>query len=159
MKINDFFGNTIQKIKHFFSNLGDNGILTIWIAAILITGTLLWTLTAGSRANVMIKTVNKYLTIIGEERLIESPISNFAQSGWATQAGSWWWMTSREKAVIFPLIIDGAFAPCLGIINREGNLASITPLSKNAERGVDYMQTGYIQVWIDRIEKSAKFIQ
>jgi hypothetical protein len=151
--------NILQKIRHFFAHMGEGGIFALWVVAIVLSGSLIWGLTNQVRANVTIQAVNRHLAEIGEERRVVSAIDSFALSGRATQAGMWCRLSSNEKAVIFPLITNGIFSPCLGIINSEGNLANIIPLSANAKTAVERInRSGILQSWIRRIETSSALL-
>jgi hypothetical protein len=68
-------------------------------------------------------------------------------------------MTSQENAVLFSFIVDGIFSPCLAIISNDGKLASLVPLTVNADRAVSRMNPGYLRIWIDRIEKNAAILR
>ncbi|GMO47136.1 MAG: hypothetical protein Ta2B_29090 [Termitinemataceae bacterium] len=149
----------LNKIKNFFLNLNDGGIFCIWVFAILLAASLLWGLTGKSRAGITVNAVNRLLYELGEDRRVVSAINEFGMSGISLQTGKWFILNSREKAVIFPLIVDGTLSPCLGIVSTEGLFTHIVPLSKNAEKSRERMSEGLLQIWIDRIEKSAVAIK
>ncbi|GMO31770.1 MAG: hypothetical protein Ta2F_07440 [Termitinemataceae bacterium] len=148
----------LEKIKNFFLTMGDGGILAMLCAGIILTGVLLWALTGQPRNNAVIDAVNKCLTERGEVRRVSSLVSTFGLSGKATQMGTWCTLSSGELSVIFPLISGGVFSPCMGIVNNDGTLANIIPLSRNAEIVIQRMQTDMLQIHIKRIEKSAVII-
>jgi hypothetical protein len=158
MNILESIKNIAQKINYFFANMGERGIFALWIAAIILSGTLLWGLTSNLREAITIQAVNRQLAEIGEERRVVSAIDSFALSGRATQTGIWCRLNSNEKAVIFPLIANGIFSPCLGIINSEGNLANIIPLSANAKTAIERINPGFWQLWMRRIETSSALL-
>jgi hypothetical protein len=145
----------LKKIKNFFLNLDDKGIFIIWAVGISLAGALLWGLTGSLRETVTIDALNRRLEQMGEERRADSLISGFGNPGTAMQAGMWTTLTNKEKAVIFPLITDGVFSPCLGIVNNEGNLANIIPLSDNAQTILNRSSPGRLKIWVRRIEAAA----
>jgi hypothetical protein len=144
-----------RRLKRFTSNLSETSVFIIWISLIIFFGVLIWGLTTGMRNDLTIKTVNKFLAGIGESRRIETAVSTWRVPGNITQLGTWYTMSSMETAVIFPLIIEGIFSPCLAIVNNEGKLSTLVPLTVNADRIMPRINPGYLHIWMDRIEKNA----
>jgi hypothetical protein len=140
-------------------NLSETPVFTVWVAALALAGSLLWGLTVGARGDITIKTVNRYLGSIGENRRIESALSTWRIPGRVTQLGTWYTMTSAEKAVIFPLIMEGIFSPCLAIINSDGKLGTLIPLTANGDSILPRLNPGYLQIWTDRIERNAAVLE
>jgi hypothetical protein len=152
MKIQTFVAN-------FFKRFNEPSIFAIWMAALVLAGALLWGLTGSLRNNIMANTINKVLDETGEERRVVAAISTWHIPGNVTQLGTWYTMTSQENAVLFSFIVDGIFSPCLAIISNDGKLASLIPLTLNADRAVLRMNPGYLRIWIDRIEKNAAILR
>jgi hypothetical protein len=73
--------------------------------------------------------------------------------------GTWYTMTSKENAVIFPLVTEGIFSPCLAIINRDGKLSTLIPLTINGDGTLPRINPGYLQIWTDRIERNAAILE
>jgi hypothetical protein len=140
-------------------NLSETSVFTAWVAALALAGSLLWALTAGARGDITIKTVNRYLDGIGENRRIESALSTWHIPGRVNQLGTWYTMTSSERAVIFPLIMEGIFSPCLAIINSDGKLGTLIPLTANGDSILPRLNPGYLQIWADRIEQNAAVLE
>ncbi|MDR2795108.1 MAG: hypothetical protein LBB47_00175 [Spirochaetaceae bacterium] len=155
MKIDRIFA----VVKNFIKNLSETSIFAIWVAMLMLAGVLVWGLTTGLRNDIMAKTVNKILDESGEERKVVAAISTWHIPGSVTQFGTWYTMTSRENAVLFSIIIEGIFSPYLAIINDDGGLSALIPLTVNADRAVSRMNPGYLNIWIDRIEKNAAILR
>ncbi|MDR2803209.1 MAG: hypothetical protein LBB22_02835 [Treponema sp.] len=150
---------SVKKIKKFFINLSETSILSIWVAILLISAALIWGLTANLRSDITIKIVNQYLIGIGESRRIESAVSTWHIPGNISQLGMWYTMTSKENAIIFPLIMEGIFSPCLAIIDNDGRLSTLVPLTVNADRIMSRVNPGYLRICMDRIEKNAAVLR
>lgn len=148
-----------KRVKRFVQNLSETSVFTVWFTALALAGVLLWGLTAGARGGVTIKTVNRYLDGIGERRRIESAVPTWHIPGRVTQLGTWYTMTSAERAVIFPLVMEGIFSPCLAIINSDGKLGTLIPLTANGDSILPRVNPGYLQIWTDRIERNAAILE
>ncbi|MDR2659133.1 MAG: hypothetical protein LBC27_03990 [Spirochaetaceae bacterium] len=151
--------SVFKKIEHFFTHLSEISIFAIWTSLIIIIASLIWGLSANLRGEITIRTVNKFLAGIGETRNIEQAISTWDIPGRVTQIGTWYRMASEEDAVIFPLITGGIFSPCLAIINDEGRLSTLVPLTVNGDRIMSRMNPGYLRIWIERIEENAAILK
>jgi hypothetical protein len=150
---------SFRKIKLFIKNLNEMSIFAIWFVVMVFAGVLTWGLTAGTRGNVTIETVNRYLDSIGESRQIASAVPTWHIPGRVTQIGTWYNMTSTEKAVIFPLIREGIFSPCLAVINSDGKIGTLIPLTANGDSVLPRLNPGYLQIFTDRIESSAAILE
>ncbi|MDR0383421.1 MAG: hypothetical protein LBH50_05485 [Spirochaetaceae bacterium] len=148
-----------DRIKRFAGNLSETSVFAAWFIAITLTGALFWGCSAGLRDSITIRTVNRFLTGIGESRRIESAVSTWNVPGRVTQIGTWYTMTSAELAVIFPLVTDGIFSPYLAIIDSDGRLGTLVPLTANGDKILPRTNPGYLQIWIDRIEKNAAILE
>ncbi|GMO54303.1 MAG: hypothetical protein Ta2G_13220 [Termitinemataceae bacterium] len=149
----------LQKIKNFFLNMREGEIFTIWAAVIILSGSLLWAFTSNLRNVITLRAVNQVLLEAGEDKRVVSIIKPWGQNGKALQAGIWCILNNREKAIIFPLVVDGTFSPCLGIINGEGNLSNIVPLSTNSKTVIGRMSADVLQIWVERVQNSAAHIK
>ncbi|MDR2342974.1 MAG: hypothetical protein LBD86_00400 [Spirochaetaceae bacterium] len=146
-------------VKNFIRRLNETSIFAIWMVMLMLTGILLWGFTIDLRNDIMVKTVNKILDDAGEKRKVVAAISTWHIPGSVTQFGTWYTMTGQENAVIFSIIAEGIFSPCLAIINGDGRLDSLIPLTVNADRLISRINPGYLRVWIDRIEKNAAILK
>jgi hypothetical protein len=139
--------------------LSEISVFLIWTAVIVLTAAMMWGFSTGLRDELTIRTVNKFLDSIGESNRIEQVISPWYIPGSVTQLGTWYTMTSKENAVISPLIMNGIFSPCLAIIDGEGRLSTLVPLTVNGDRGLARINPGYLRIWMDRIEKNAVILK
>jgi hypothetical protein len=146
-------------ITNFIKGLSETSIFTIWMVMLMLTSVLLWGLTTNLRNDIMAKTINKILNETGEKRMVLGAISTWHIPGNVTQFGTWYTMTSQEHAVLFSLIVEGIFSPCLAIINNDGNLGTLIPLTANANKVISGMNPGHLRIWVDRIEKNAAILK
>jgi hypothetical protein len=149
----------LKRIKRFTTNLSETSVFIILISLIVFLGVLLWGPTTCLRNNLTIKIVNNFLADIGENRRIESAVSTWNIPGNVAQLGTWYTMTSMETAVVFPLITEGIFSPCLAIIDAEGRLSTFVPLTVNADKAMSRVNPGYLNIWMSRIEKNAAVLK
>jgi hypothetical protein len=148
-----------KRIKRSIKNLSETSVFAVWFAALALAGALVWGLTAGARGDATINTVNRYLDGIGESRKIASAVSTWHIPGRVTQLGTWYTMTSAENAVIFPLVMEGIFSPCLAIINSDGKLGTLIPLTANGDSILPRLNPGHLQIWTERIERNAEILE
>jgi hypothetical protein len=61
---------------------------------------------------------------------------------------------SREgsRAVVFTLIAEGCFFPCVAEINPAGRVEEIIPLGREGEKTFRALSPGSVQIYIQRIE-------
>jgi hypothetical protein len=135
--------------------LKDVSIFAAWIGGILLIGGLCWFLSAPLRSRLVMRAVNRVLTRIDDPRRLDAviPLSELRPD--ALRIGSWYNMAfSREgsRAVVFTLIAEGCFFPCLAEINQEGRVENIVPLSRHGERAFRGLSPGSIQIYIRRLE-------
>jgi hypothetical protein len=154
-KLNRLYADFLKSIKHFVKNLNKTSVFAIWMAVITLAGALIWGFTAGLRNNITANMVNKILADLGEKRRIEQAVSTWHIPGNIAQFGTWFTMTSNENAVIFPFIVEGIFSPCLAIIDNDGKLGKLLPLTVNADRVISRSNPGYLLILTERIEKNA----
>ncbi|MDR2491142.1 MAG: hypothetical protein LBD20_07050 [Spirochaetaceae bacterium] len=153
-KIQQFF----RRIPLFFREMNDDTVFAIWIAAVILVGSLVWGLSAGPRNAKMAALVNRTLIEIGDSRSLNEPVSAWRLPGSASAAGSWFIMSSRELALVGDIFYEGVFSPCLAIFNASGKIDSFLPLSRGAAVSMERGSRGYINVQISHIEKAAALV-
>jgi hypothetical protein len=158
-RLTSLYADLLKNIKHFVKHLNKTSVFAIWMAAITLAGALIWGFTTGLRNNITANMVNKILVDLGEERRIEQAVSTWHIPGNIAQFGTWFTMTNYENAVIFPFIVEGIFSPCLAIIDNNGKLEKLIPLTVNAERGISRSNPGYLLILTERIEKNAGILK
>jgi hypothetical protein len=158
-RLNSLYADSFKNIKHFIKNLNKTSVFAIWMAVITLASAMIWGLTTGLRNSITANMANKILADSGEERRIEQSVSTWHIPGNIAQFGTWFTMTSHENAVIFPLIVEGIFSPCLAIIDKDGKLEKLLPLTVNADRAISRSNPGYLLILTERIEKNAEILK
>jgi hypothetical protein len=133
----------------------DAAIFAGWIGGILLIGGLCWFLSTPLRARLLMKSVNRVLTLAGDPRRLDAAIPPSELSSDALRIGTWYNMAfSQEgsRAVVFTLIAEGRFFPCAAALNHEGRVAEIIPLSGEGEKIFKTFSPGSVQIYIRRIE-------
>jgi hypothetical protein len=174
--VQEIFESINEKVKSFFENLDDTGIVIFWVALILLFSFLFWGTTNNARNQQIIKRVNKVLleTVLREKTedyyyLVE-PVKTFGIPGRASSLGKWYIVKSNMQistktsdgemliGVIFPLINDGVFLPCLAICNSTGSIRKVVPLGESAAVIVNKIPENYKSIFYTRVENAAKLI-
>jgi hypothetical protein len=144
-----------QKIKNFFTNLGEKAIFSIWITGVILAGALIWGLTGNLRNSTTADMIDTFFVETGERRRIGEAISPWGLPGKVTQLGTWFTLSDKEIALYFPIYKDGIFSPFLAIINDEGQLGAFIPLSKNGEVMLDRLSADYLLLCVEKIKSGA----
>jgi hypothetical protein len=135
--------------------LKDGSIFAAWIAGILLIGGLCWLLSMPLRSHLLMKAVNRVLIRIDDSRRLDAVIPLSELKPGALRLGTWYSMAfsgEGNRAVVFTLIAEGYFFPCLAEINQEGRVEDIIPLSRHGEKIFRRLSPGNIQIYIRRIE-------
>jgi hypothetical protein len=131
------------------------GIFLAWFLGLLILGGLLWFFTQPVRNRVMIRSVNRVLTLYGEDSRLEKTLSPWAMPGRAAQAGTWFSVVNSEKrGIVFSIMQGGTMGSFLGIISPGGTVDALIPLGNNAVKMKDQLPEGIRRIYIRRIELS-----
>jgi hypothetical protein len=76
------------------------------------------------------------------------------------QAGCWFTLANTAgRAVIFSVFTDGVFTPCAAIIGQSGQVETLVPLSRHAQRMMGRISAGILRVYIQRIEESEALLR
>jgi hypothetical protein len=135
----------------------DLSIFAGWIGGLLLIGGLCWFLSAPVRGQLLMKAVNRVVARDGDPRRLDAPIPLPDLKPEAVRMGTWYTMAfsgEGSRAVVFTLIAEGRFFPCLAELNREGRVEEIIPLSGHGESIFGRLSPGNIQIYIRRIEGS-----
>jgi hypothetical protein len=133
----------------------DMGVLAAWIAGLCLVGGLAWLLTQPLRSGFIIHTVNRTLEQNGESRRLEAPVSPWGKNGVIFQL--WSWYTVKEetgRAVVFPIMDDGIFAPYVVFLSIQGTAGPFIPLSVHAGRLLNRLPHEVLQTYVQRIESA-----
>ena len=142
----------------------DPAIFIIWISTLLILAGVFWVLTQPVRTRALARAVNRVLEQSEDFRRLEEQ-SAYGGSGFFGM-NTWFTMTGQRthetgdtryfqdgmRAVVFPFIGDGAFFPCLALLNAEGKLVEFIPLSNHGRRIMSRVSPGLMEIYVRRIE-------
>jgi hypothetical protein len=121
-----------------------------WIGAVLLVGGLAWLLTQSYRTRILMEEVNKTLVRNGNmsiEALTGNPASHMG--------GFWFGVRgSADRAHVFTMMQDGIAAACVALVDSNGKVRTIIPLSSNA-RQINENQPVY-RFYAGRIEQEAQ---
>jgi hypothetical protein len=143
-----------MKPKEFLIlHLKDTLIFAAWISGLLLIGGLSWFLTRPIRTNFLQESINRVLIRIGDYRRVEAPLNPSRRTLGSSPMGQWFRLKDRKGSLLFFICIaDGTLLPCAAILNGEGKVEEIIPLSSRGERTFSYVSPGIIKLYIKRIE-------
>jgi hypothetical protein len=143
------------KLKNLPPGIRALGIFLGWIAGIILAGSLLWSFTQPARNRALIRSVNRILAAAEEPWRLEAAVSPWGMPGRAAQLGFWFSLVNTgDRGVIFPIISEGALAPCLAVVSPGGRVESLIPLSGHARRIFGFVSPGILQTYRRRVEAS-----
>ncbi|MDR2574835.1 MAG: hypothetical protein LBC52_00150 [Treponema sp.] len=132
----------------------DRLILLGWIAGLLLAASLAWSLSFPYRSAFLMRSVNKSLEAMGDERIIISPLPR----GLTRPAlmGFWYRLYESESLFfIFVIMNEGILVPCGVEINENGKAVGFVPLGSHARQIIGRIPHGVIQVYIRRVESAS----
>jgi hypothetical protein len=135
--------------------LKDLSIFIGWIGGLLLIGGLCWFLSAPLRAGRLLRSVNQVLIRSGDPRRLDEAIAPPELTPEALRIGTWYNMAfsgNGSRAVVFTLAAEGRFFPCMAVLNPEGGVEEIIPLSAGGEKSFGRLSPGSLQIYIRRIE-------
>jgi hypothetical protein len=141
--------------KSMLLRLKDASVFAGWIGGILLIGGLCWFLSTPLRTRLLMRSVNRVLTLSGDPRRLDAAIPPSELPSGASRLGTWYNMAfSREgsRAVVFTLMAEGRFFPCAAELNPDGRVEEIIPLTREGERTFETLSPGSVQIYIRRIE-------
>ena len=122
-----------------------------WIGAALLVGGLLWFFTQSYRTRLLIDAVNKSLAANGGGR-IEGQ-AGFSTSPASVMGGTWFTVSnSSDRAFVFALMHNGSSAACTALVDSNGKVKTIIPLSGNARQLTDELPLPVYDFYVNRIE-------
>ncbi|MDR2617535.1 MAG: hypothetical protein LBC62_01580 [Treponema sp.] len=141
----------------FMPRIKDSAIFTAWIAGLCLAGILCWFLTQEIRANFLMRSVNRALAQIaldGQPLSLGKPLAFRDLPPETTRMGTWYTLEDPEgqKGLVFTIIADGSFLPCLAVVSPEGPVERIVPLNRHSEKLLDRVSPGVLGIYIRRIE-------
>ena len=137
----------------FMPAVKDRLILAGWIAGLVIIITLLWSLTFQFRARCLMKSVNKVLIAMDDDRHLESPLPR--PPARSVPLGCWYSLLGSDSLFfVFGIMRDGILIPCGLEITADGKVSAIVPLGSHARKAMSHLPKGISDVYIQRIESA-----
>jgi len=134
--------------------LRETGVLTLWLFALVLVCGVLWYVALPARNMVLARSVNAYLEASGEKIRLGAPVAlSRGTMGRAAGVGERFTLQkSTDTAVVFLLFTNGATALCAAVVNDQGTVLKILPLSKNSSRLLATTLPGLVATYVRRIE-------
>jgi hypothetical protein len=144
----------------WFPRFKDISIFLGWIGGLILIGCLCWFLSAPLRDRLLMKAVNRVLTLAGDPRRLDAPIPFKELEPAGSRLGAWYTLIRDRdgrqdgRALVFTIAAEGTFFPCAAEIDSLGKVAEIIPLSRHGEKMLKRLPPGILQIYIRRIEGS-----
>jgi len=139
------------------SELKDRAILLGWITGLLLLISVIWILSQPVQKNYILRTVNSVFINNNDSRRVSGYLPN--KPGKTALMGFWYSMyNSPELFMVFTVFQDGILVPLGAVVSSDGNVQEIIPLSAHAVQVYEKMPQSILQIYIKRIETSAKII-
>jgi hypothetical protein len=136
----------------------DRLILLGWIAGLLLSASLAWSLSFPYRSASMIRAVNMALGAAEDTRVISSHLpgrlTRPAPIGFLFRL-----YNSDSFFFVFVIMNEGSLVPCGVEINKDGQTSGIVPLGSYARQVIGRIPGGVIQVYLRRIESAARGVK
>ncbi|MCL2266142.1 MAG: hypothetical protein FWC17_00060 [Treponema sp.] len=137
--------------------LKDKAVFLGWITGLLLFISLLWILTTPLQTRYLLRTVNNVLINNNDSRRLVSHIN--AKPAKADLLGYWFLMlNSSDRMFVFTVFQDGILVPLGAVLNDEGKVYDVIPLSAHAVRIFNKLPESVLRIYIQRIENSSKDI-
>jgi len=128
-------------------------IFIAWIATLLVLAGIFWAFTLPARNNLLVKSVNRALEESGDSRRLETLSNNERTVSFGMSARFAVKNTpEQQSAVVFTLIGEGTFFPCVALLNQDGKVAEFIPLNRHGERVMRRISPGLLKIFSGRIE-------
>ena len=132
----------------------DRLILLGWIAGLLLSASLAWSLSFSFRSDSMLRSVNKALEAVDDTRVIISQLPvRFAKP--SPMGFLYRLYESDSLFFVFVIMNEGILVPCGVEINKYGKTVDIVPLGSHARQVIGRIPQGVIQVYLHRIESAS----
>jgi len=114
--------------------LKDTGILALWIFVLALVGFLVWYAVMPIRNRQLVQAINTYLETTGEKIRLDAHLpSQSGAPGRAVSVGERFGLRkSKDTAVLFLLLNNGASALCLAQVDDQGQVSRYLPLSRSS---------------------------
>ncbi|MDR0472082.1 MAG: hypothetical protein LBH43_00160 [Treponema sp.] len=150
----------MKKINFMSPSLKDGVVFLAWTGGILLIAGLCWFLTGSIRNEFLLRSVNRVIFSGQEDQRfwLEKPLPSREIPHNASRMGSWFSVSGNtgSRALIFTLFAQGNFLPCMALVNSNGKVEKILPLSVHAETMLNRLPGGAVGIYIRRIEEAVK---
>jgi hypothetical protein len=144
-------------MKSMTSALKDKAAFAGWIAALILVAALIWSFSFSFRADRLMRTTNKILISMNDQRRLASPLPR--PPAGPAPLGCWYRLyESSSLFFVFAIMREGILVPCGAEISEQGKIIEIIPLGNHARQVMDQIPQGLIQVYVRRIESAAAAI-
>jgi hypothetical protein len=139
-------------MKDFIPILKDRSILLGWIAGLVIISLLLWSFSYPFRAACLMRSTNKVLISMADDRRLAAPLSR--PPAVPVPLGCWYSLINSDSLFfVFTIMREGMLVPCGAEISDEG-IVTITPIGNHAQQLFERIPPGIMQIYTHRIESS-----
>ena len=141
------------RMTEFTASLKDRGILFGWIAGLLLAAALLWSLSYHFRAACLMRSVNRSLIDMQDDRRLVTPLRRPLAGQFPL--GCWYTVDGTDSLFfVFTIMRDGILVPCGAEISAEGKVKDIVPVGSHARQVLDRIPRGVIHIYTRRIESA-----
>ena len=138
--------------KQLLDKLKDTSILIAWIFGLILISCLCWVLSKPVRTDFLRRSINNALIYSANSQQLGQALPPGSLNPGLEHLGVWYALDNGSKAVIFSIIADGIFLPCAVIVNTNGKVQELIPLSSSGRKILNRISPGIIQLYIKRIE-------
>jgi hypothetical protein len=152
--VNEVYKNEEPKTEGpVFSGIKDRAVFVGWIGGLVLIGGIIWFLTQPVWTSFLMRSVNRVLSLEGDQRRLNARLLIPRPSGSVGPLGSWYTMVnSKDTFFVFTIMRDGVLVLCGAQVSPEGIVTAIVPLSDHAKQVLPDIPQGIIQTYIRRIE-------
>ena len=130
-------------------------LLSAWIIAVFVIGGSLWFFTQNFRTRLLADTINKVL--LEYEGITVEALPGTYNTPASVLGGQWFKVSNSSDSVfLFTIFRYGITASCAALIDSEGRVKSIIPLSGNARQLSEGLPLPVYDFYVRRIEQSFK---
>ena len=141
--------------KQLLDKLKDLSILFAWITALLLISGICWALSKPLRTEILRRSVNNAFAHTGVSQQLGRPLIPGTLNQGIERLGEWYSIDNGRRVLIFSIIAEGIFLPCAAVVNTNGRVEELIPLSSSGEKIFNRISPGLIQLYIRRIEKGS----
>jgi len=142
-------------MKDIPSVLKDRALFFGWIAGLILVAALLWSLSFPFRSMCLLRSTNKVLISMGDDRRLAAPLPRI--SAGPVPLGCWYRLNESDSLfLVFSIMQGGILVPCGAEIAANGEVVEVIPLGSHARQVMDKIPQGLKQVYVNRIESTVR---